>query len=103
VEEFAYLGSQIAASGRMDNDVEKRVTQASKAFGALRRAVFLDKDLTLSTKRKVYQGYVLSVLLYGAKCWIPLRKHLKRVEHLPSSVYQDNTGHYQQRAVNHDG
>jgi hypothetical protein len=44
VEEFAYLGSHIAASGRMDNDVERRITQASKAFGAL-RAVFLHRNL----------------------------------------------------------
>ncbi len=56
VEEFPYLGSMIAASGRIDVDVEGRIVKASTTFGALRNAVFLDKDLTLRTKRKVYQA-----------------------------------------------
>ncbi len=64
----------IADSGRMDADVESRLAKASKAYGALRKAVFLDRNLSLQTKRKVYQACVLSVLLYGAECWIPLRK-----------------------------
>ena len=56
VSEFLYLGSLVADSDRMDVDVERRIAQASKAFGALRKAVFLDKNLTLTTKRKVYQA-----------------------------------------------
>ena len=54
VDEFPYLGSMIASSGRIDVDVESRIAKASRAFGALRKAAFLDKDLTLRTKRKVY-------------------------------------------------
>ena len=79
VDEFPYLGSMIASSGRIDVDVESRIAKASRAFGALRKAVFLDKDLTLRTKRKVYQACVTSVLLYGAECWVPLRKHNKKL------------------------
>ena len=79
VDEFPYLGSLIAASGRMDGDVDRRIAQASRAFGALRKAVFMDKDLTLKTKRKIYQACVLPVLLYGAECWIPLRRHTKKI------------------------
>ena len=59
--------------------MERRIAQASKAFGALRKAVFLDKNLTLTTKRKVYQACVLSVLLYGSECWTPLRKHINKL------------------------
>ena len=55
------------------------MAQASTAFGALRKAVFLDKDLKLATKKRVYNACVLSVLLYGAECWIPLRQHEKRL------------------------
>ena len=61
VKEFPYLGSVIVDSGRMDADVECRVAKASKAFGALRKAVFLDRNLSHRTKRKVYQACVLSV------------------------------------------
>ena len=77
--EFPYLGSLIADSGRMDMDVDRRVAQASKAFGALRKSVFMDKNLSLATKRKVYNACVLSVLLYGSECWVPLRMHERRI------------------------
>ena len=77
--EFPYLGSLIADSGRMDVDVDRRVAQASKAFGALRKSVFMDKNLSLATKRTVYNACVLSVLLYGSECWVPLRMHERRI------------------------
>ena len=79
VDEFPYLGSLIDSSGRSTVDVERRVAQASKAFGALRKPVFLDKNLSLSTKRKVYNACILSVLLYGAESWVLLRKQEKKL------------------------
>ena len=36
VKEFSYLGSLIAENGRIDTKVDKRIANASKAFGALR-------------------------------------------------------------------
>ena len=80
VSEFPYLGSVVSSDGRMELDVNRRITQASKAFGALRKSVFMDKDLQVVTKRKVYQACVLSVLLYGSECWTPLKKQLKRLD-----------------------
>ena len=71
VEEFPYLGSIITASGRVDTEVERRITQASKAFGALRKPVFQDRNLSLHTKRVIYEACVLSVLLYGAALSAP--------------------------------
>ena len=79
VDEFPYLGSLITSSGRMDMDIDRRIAQASKAFGALRKAVFLDRNLSLSTKRRIYTACVLSVLLYGAECWTPLVKHYRKL------------------------
>ena len=37
-----YLGSLIESSGSMDVDIDKWVAGASRAFGALRMAIFLD-------------------------------------------------------------
>ena len=79
VSEFPYLGSLIADSSRIDKEVEKRIASASKAFGALRQAVFKDAHLSVKTKRQVYKACVLSVLLYGSECWVPLRRHLKKL------------------------
>ena len=80
VTEFQYLGSIVSSCGRMGADVGRRIAQASKAFGALRKPVFMDKDLLLTTKRKVYQACILSVLLYGSECWTPLKKQLKKLD-----------------------
>lgn len=80
VEEFPCLGSVISSSETIDAEVEARIAKVSQAFGALRKPVFLNKNLTLSTciKRKVYNACVLSVLLhvYGAECWTPLTRHV---------------------------
>ena len=54
VDEFQYLGSLIASSGRIDSEVQQRVAKAQRAFRALRKAVFLDKNLRLSTNRMIY-------------------------------------------------
>ncbi len=61
VSEFPYLGAVMEASGRMGTDTERRISLASKAFGALRRPVFMDKDSLTQTKRKIYDACVLSV------------------------------------------
>ena len=63
----------------MDNDLEKRISQASKAIGTLRKAVFLDRNLSLKTKRKIYRVCVLPVLMYGSECWTPLKRHCRKI------------------------
>ena len=44
-------------------DVDRRVAQVSRAYGALMKAVSLDKNLKQTTKRKIYNTCVLCVLL----------------------------------------
>ena len=80
VSQFSYLGSVTAESGRMSTDNDKRIAQASRTFGSLRKCVFADKDLSLQTKRRIYQACVLSALLYGSECWTPLKKDMKRLD-----------------------
>ena len=98
VDNFPYLGSVISSSGRIDDDIDARLAKASRAFGALRKAVFLDKNLKLETKRKVYEACVLSVLLYGSECWIMLRKHKRKIDsfhHRCIRIIQGITNHEQ--------
>ena len=35
--------------------------------------------MNLNTKRKVCQACVLSILLYGTECWIPLKRHIQKL------------------------
>ena len=51
VKEFQYLWSIIAADGRIEIEVDKYLTNVSKAFCALRKAVFTNTNISLITKR----------------------------------------------------
>ena len=50
VKEFQYLGSLVKAAGGMTGEVEHRIVRASRSFGSLCNAVFMDHHLTLETK-----------------------------------------------------
>ena len=75
VESFVYLGSLITPDTRSSPDIQRRIANAAKAFGCL-LPVFRDTSLTVATKRHLYTACVLSVLLYGAESWAPLRHDL---------------------------
>ena len=79
VSQFPYSGSLIAESGQSHEEVDRRIASASRAFRALKRAVFKDSNLPVKTKRSVYNACVMSVLLYGSECWVLLRRDLKRL------------------------
>lgn len=82
VDEFVYLGSLIVVNGRLDAEVDRRVANASKAFGALHRAVFDDSNLSLAAKRKVYNSCVLSMDLNAGQCYVDtLIKRLNGFHH----------------------
>ena len=66
VEEFPFLGCEVASDDRVDVELMTRLANASKAFGALGAAVFKDSNLTITTSHKAYQASVLSMVLYGA-------------------------------------
>ena len=53
--------------------MKRSIGGASRAFGALRQPIFEDPDLSITTKRYIYRACVLSVLLYGSECWVPLK------------------------------
>ena len=50
VSDFRYLGAIVESDGGILKDVGDRIACASKAFGALRRPIFGEKDLSLKTK-----------------------------------------------------
>ena len=80
VTKFKYLGTIIEANGSVQREVENRISKASRVFGALKRPVFADKDLSLATKRLLYCAIVLGVLLYGAETWPVKRDNSRKLE-----------------------
>ena len=62
-----------------DADVDKRITSATAAFGALEK-IFADKYLSEELKGEVYKALILPTLFYGCEAWSlreDLFKHLR--------------------------
>jgi hypothetical protein len=84
-DEFRYLGSIIHSSLTSDADVNMRITSASKAFGALRKCFFSNKDISCKDKGTVYVALVLSILLYGSECWCLTEKLFNKLRSFHNS------------------
>ena len=64
VEQFEYLGVLIQHTGSGDSAVRPRLDKASKASWSLNSSVWSLKQVSLTTKVRVYRARLLSVLLY---------------------------------------
>ncbi|BHF78320.1 hypothetical protein SprV_0602143300 [Sparganum proliferum] len=81
VENFPYLGSTPSRSTKIDDEVARRISKASQAFGRLQSTVWNRHGLQLSTKLKMHKVVILTTLLYGAETWIVYMKQARRLNH----------------------
>jgi hypothetical protein len=79
VDKFKYLGSQLCRTCTDTLDVNSRIESAAKAFGALRKCLFMSNNVSATAKRGVYIAIILSILLYGCECWSLTEKILSRL------------------------
>ena len=79
VSKFKYLGDYVSADCADTCAVEARITDAGKAFGALRKCLFTSTTVTRAAKMAVYEALILSILLYG--CVTEVLLHQLRVFH----------------------
>ena len=66
VASFIYLGSVTDKSGGTDTDVKTRIGKARSAFNMLKK-VWSSREIGTSTKVRLFNSNVKSVLLYGAE------------------------------------
>ena len=79
VFEFKYLGDYVSSDLSDVCAVEARVSEAGKAFGALRQGVFASHSVTPAAKRRPYEVLVLSILLFGCEGWSLTEESLRRL------------------------
>ena len=82
VDKFSYLGSIITEDGKCDIEIKRRIGMAKDTFNKLEK-VLKSRKMLMSTKKRVLECYVISVLLYGSECWTispTMRKRLEAVE-----------------------
>ena len=83
VKEFRYLGTLLSRNCKDDSDVISRINKAGNAFGALRKCIFGNRSVNSVAKKSVYEGLILSILLYGSESWCITEKlfNMLRVFH----------------------
>ena len=65
-QSFTYLGSVVDHQDGTDSDVKARIGKARAAFTQLKN-IWTSRELSLSTKMRLFNSNVKSVLLYGAE------------------------------------
>lgn len=58
---FQYLGSTISNDGELHGEVSGQLAKAARLFGCLRQSIFVNKSLSLDTRR--YLAIVVATLL----------------------------------------
>ena len=79
VDSFIYLRSLLSSDGHCQPDINRRIGLASSVMSALHN-IWKDQYLSISTKIRIYQALVQSVLLYAAETWTPLGTDIKALE-----------------------
>ena len=79
VESFRYLGSIVDTRGGTEADVKTRISKARAAFHILRN-VWKSRVIGKTTKIRLFNTSVKSVLLYGAEIWRMNKTTLKRIQ-----------------------
>ena len=69
VAKFIYLCTKLYIEYRDNEDVAFRVKKSGNAFGALRKYLFSNSNISVVAKRDVYKKLLFPILLYGAECW----------------------------------
>ena len=68
VQKFIYLGSVITTSGKCDPEIKRRIALAKDEFQRLEH-ILRNRKISMETKKRVLECYVISTLTYGCECW----------------------------------
>ena len=66
----------LSFSSGLEDEIQNHIRQALSSFGQLSGHVFLNRDLTTTTKVAVYTTVCISTLLYGCDAWTMYRAHV---------------------------
>ena len=79
VESYRYLGVDITSDGGMDEEVNHRITDAKKTWGAL-KVLWSKRHISREAKVGMYEGIIEPSLLYGCEVWSLKLRERKRME-----------------------
>lgn len=80
VQRFTYLGSIISSDGSLLSELQARISKASSAMGRLNRHLWRKPNISRTTKLRIFNALVGSVMLYGAETWQASAATLKAID-----------------------
>ena len=102
VESFTYLARVVDKSGGTDADVKTRIGKAGSAYNMLKK-VWNSREIGTSTKVRLFNSNVESVLLYEVETWRKPKASMKKIQtfinqclrrilriHWPGTISNDN-------------
>ena len=78
VDAFVYLGCMIDSSGGSRGEVLRRIGIARSCMNMLERSIW-KSSIRLETKIRLYQTYIVPVLVYGCETWATTKYLLSRL------------------------
>ena len=79
VKVMKYLGAMFNEEGSCEDEINSRIGLTFRTIGALRKEVVDWKDLSKTTKLRVYNTIVKPTLLYGSETWTLQNRHMKKL------------------------
>lgn len=79
VSTFTYLGTTFTSDGTLDTEISKRIQKAAGAFAQLGK-IWNNRNILLSTKIRIYEAAVITILTYGSEVWVTTKTQSRRLE-----------------------
>ena len=81
VETFTYLGAQIHSSCSSEQEIRRRIGMTRTAMQSLDHHLWRSR-ITVETKLRLYNVYILPITLYGSECWTLNKADIQRIDAL---------------------
>lgn len=91
VDEYCYLGQIISHKDQSTKEINRRILNGWKKYWSLKE-VLKSKELSMSTKRKVFNTCVLPVITYGCETWSLTKHHREKLERCQRAMERSMTG-----------
>ena len=79
VDKFCYHGSTLTKNLDPNDEIAKRITKAAMNFGLLKKRAWDNNRLSTKVKRRIYETYALSLLLYCSETWTTYARQDRRL------------------------
>ena len=80
VNKFTYLGSELSDQCDVAGEVKRRIGMSLAVFDSMKSSLWKRREISVTTKMRVFRAVVLARLLYGAELWPLTAAELYKLE-----------------------